>query len=229
MKPGPAVGQQLGPIGVNIGQVVSKVNEATSNFKGMKVPVILDIDTKTKEFTVTVSSPPTSELLKKEIGIEKAANDKKKEIVGNASIEQMIKVAQIKHDDMLSRDLKASVKSVIGTCASMGILVESKPALEIQAEIDSGDFDTEINNQKTETPAEKAEALKAHFTEISEQQEAAKAEEEAAAKEAEEEKAKEEAAKTEGTAPADGAAPADAATPEAGVAPAEAKSEEKKA
>ena len=39
MKPGPALSQKLGPAGINIGQVIQKVNEATKNFKGLKVPV----------------------------------------------------------------------------------------------------------------------------------------------------------------------------------------------
>ena len=70
MKPGPALSQTLGPAGINISEVIKKVNEATSNFKGMKVPVELDIDAKTKAITVNVFSPPVSELVKKELGIE---------------------------------------------------------------------------------------------------------------------------------------------------------------
>ena len=52
MVPSPAIAQQLGPKGINIGKVISKINESTKEFKGMKVPVELDINEKTKEFTV---------------------------------------------------------------------------------------------------------------------------------------------------------------------------------
>ena len=52
MAPGPAVSQQLGPMGINLGKVISDVNEATKGFVGMKVPVELDVDTKTKNFAV---------------------------------------------------------------------------------------------------------------------------------------------------------------------------------
>ena len=65
MSPGPALAQKLGPAGINIGQVISKVNDATKDFKGLKVPVELNVDMGTKEFDVQVFSPPTSELLKK--------------------------------------------------------------------------------------------------------------------------------------------------------------------
>ena len=77
MKPGPAIGQRLGPLGINIGKVVQDVNKATKDFKGIKVPVELDIK-KDKTFSVNVLSPPTTELIKKELGIEKASGEAKK-------------------------------------------------------------------------------------------------------------------------------------------------------
>ena len=73
MKPGPTVSQQLGPMGINLGKVISDVNEATKGFKGMKVPVEIDVDPKTKDFTIQVFSPPVSEMIKKELNIEKGS------------------------------------------------------------------------------------------------------------------------------------------------------------
>ena len=212
MKPGPTVGQQLGPVGINIGEVIKKVNQATSQFKGTKVPIALDINTSTKEFTIKVSSPPTSELLKKEFNLEKGAGDHKKEKVGNASIEQIISVAKTKHSGMLAREFKSAVKSVIGSAISLGILVESKEGKEITQAIDSGQFDSEIKQQKTDTSPEKKAELKAFFEDIAAKQAAAKKVEEEAAKAAEE-------AKTAAATPAaPGATPA--ATPEGKAAPA---------
>ena len=65
MKPGPALSQKLGPAGINVNEVITKVNEATKNFKGLKVPVELEVDLSTKDIEVNVFSPPVSELLKK--------------------------------------------------------------------------------------------------------------------------------------------------------------------
>jgi large subunit ribosomal protein L11 len=211
MKPGPAVAQQLGPMGVNMGKVISDVNEATKEFKGMKVPVELDVDEKTKDFTIHTSSPPTSELLKNELGLEKGS-DKHAEIkVGNASIEDMIKIAKIKLPNMLDRDMKAAVKSVLGTSASVGILVENENPNDLIQVVNEGKFDTEINEGKTETSPEKREKLNQFFTEVKSEQEAkaaaaAKEAEEAEAKKAEEAEAEttEEAAPTE-TTPAEAA------------------------
>jgi large subunit ribosomal protein L11 len=212
MKPGPAVAQQLGPMGVNMGDVISQVNDATKEFKGMKVPVELDIDEKTKKFTVKTSSPPTSELIKKELKIEKGTIDHKNDVVGNASIEDIIKITKIKSSNMLDKDFKSAVKSVLGTARTIGILVENKNPNELIADITNGEFEKEIIEQKTETDPEKRKLLQDHFNTIKTAQETKAANEKA---EADEKKAKEEekAAK-------DAAAPATATAP-AADAPAE--------
>lgn len=190
MKPGPALSQKLGPMGINVSKVMQKVNEATKDFKGLKVPVELDIDASTREFEVEVFSPPVSELLKKELSVEKGSGAQKKLYVGNMSIEQIILVAKIKLPNLLSRTLKSAVKTVVGTCVSLGILIESKLAVEIEQEIDEGKYDKEINEEKTETSSEKREELDKYFETVKEEQEQVIKKEEAE-KEAESEKTEE--------------------------------------
>lgn len=189
MKPGPTVAQQLGPMGVNLGKVIEETNEATSGFKGMKVPVIIDVNPKTKEFKISVSSPPVSELIKKELKLSKASAQPGKAYVGNLSIEEAIKIAKTKMPDMLARSLKAAVKLVVGSCISLGIFVESKKGTEMNEEIDSGKYDSEISQEKTEPSPEKRAELDKFFKEVASQQEAQKAAEEKAKEEAEAAKA----------------------------------------
>jgi large subunit ribosomal protein L11 len=219
MKPGPAVAQQLGPMGVNMGKVISDVNEATKEFKGMKVPVVLDVDEKTKDFTIHTSSPPTSELLKNELGLEKGSDKHAEVKVGNASIEDMIKIAKIKLPNMLDRDMKAAVKSVLGTSASVGILVENENPNNLIQAVNDGKFDSEINDERTETSPEKREKLNQFFTEIKSEQEAKAAAAAKEAKEAEEAEAKKAEEAEEGT--TEEAKPTDTAPP--GATPAEEK------
>lgn len=189
MKPGPALSQQLGPAGINIGQVISKVNEETSNFKGLSVPVILDVDMATKNFTVTVLSPPMSGLLKKELGIEKGSATQGKLQVANASIEQIINVANQKLPSLLCKDLKAAVKTAVGTCVSLGVLIENKMASDVEHDIDCGKYDKEINEIKTITSPDKRRNLDIYFKKLhgaQEKQLVEEAAEEAAAAEAKE-------------------------------------------
>ena len=183
MTPGPAIAQQLGPMGINIGKVISDVNKATMDFKGMKVPVELDVNEKTKNFVVRTSSPPTSELLKKELKLEKGTADHKKSMMGNASIEDIIKVTKIKFPNMLQKEFISAVKSVLGTCRSIGIFVENKNPNELIKEIEI--FKKEILAQSTETSAEKRKELDDFFAQILKQQEAVKKAEEVAAAEKE--------------------------------------------
>lgn len=138
-NPGPPLGPALGPLGVNVGQVVQKINQATAKFSGMKVPVILTVDRKTKEFQIEVGSPPVSVLIKKELGIEKGAKTAGKEVVGNLTFPQVVKIAKEK-----GGDLRKKVKEVLGTCKSMGVTVEGKDPREVQREIDEGKYEEEL-------------------------------------------------------------------------------------
>jgi len=187
MSPGPAVAQALGPMGVNIGQVISNVNIATSEFKGVTVPVHLTVDPKTKQVSIKVLSPPTSELIKKELKIDKASGARLKQRVGNLSIEQVISIAKVKHNSLLSNEFISTVKSLIGTCQALGVLIESKEPKEILQEIKEGKYKEEIDAKKTNVSLEKRKELDAFFKNVQSEQEAVKKAEEAE-KAAEEEK-----------------------------------------
>ena len=171
MQPGPALAQKIGPLGLNVGQIIQQVNDATKDFKGLKVPVELSVDPSTKKVDVQVFSPPVSELLKKELGVEKGSGLQKKQKIANASIEQIISVAKTKQKDLLCKDLKSSVKTIIGTCVSLGILVENQPASEVGYQIDEGKFAKEIEKGLTETSPEKRKELDEYFLKIKKQQE----------------------------------------------------------
>jgi large subunit ribosomal protein L11 len=142
--PGPPIGPALGPLGVNVGQIVAKINEKTAAFEGMKVPVKIIIDKKTKQFDIEVGSPPVSALICKELGLEKGAKTAGTEVVGNLTFAQAVKLAKLKSEAMMAKDLKAAVKEVLGVCLSMGVTVDGKSAKEVQREIDEGIRDKEL-------------------------------------------------------------------------------------
>ena len=171
MQPGPALAQKIGPLGLNVGQIIQQVNDATKNFKGLKVPVEIFIEPSTKKIEVRVSSPSVAELLKKELGLEKGSGLQKKQKIANASIEQIISIAKTKQNDLLCKDMKSSVKTIIGTCVSLGVLVENSPASEVGQLIDEGKFAEEIKKGLTETSPEKKKSLDEYFLKVKKQQE----------------------------------------------------------
>lgn len=139
---GAPLGPALGPLGVNIGDIVAQINEKTKSYSGMKIPVTVIVDSSTKEFEIKVGSPPTSALIKKEINLQKGTGNPKTDFVGNISMEQIKNVAKMKVDNLTSTDIKAASKEIIGTCDSMGVKVEGKRAKEIMADVDAGAFDS---------------------------------------------------------------------------------------
>ncbi|HID71672.1 MAG TPA: 50S ribosomal protein L11 [Thermoplasmata archaeon] len=144
---GPPLGPALGPLGVNIMQIVKAINEETKAYEGMKVPVKVIVDPATKEFKIEVGTPPTSDLIKKELGIEKGSSNPRTEKVGNLSIEQAKKIALMKKRNLLGKDLKAKVKEVLGVCLSMGVNVEGRDPREIQKAISEGKYDDVLKEE----------------------------------------------------------------------------------
>ena len=141
-NPGPPLGPALGPLGVNIKEIVNSVNERTEAYAGMVVPVKITIDG--EKVDITVGVPPTAALIKEEIGLEKAQTDSTTDYLGDISIEQLKEVAKKKREGMLASSLKAAVKELIGTCVSMRLKVEGKDPKEMQKEIDEGVYDEVI-------------------------------------------------------------------------------------
>ncbi len=135
---GPPLGPSLGPLGVNVVAIVNKINELTKDYSGMKVPVKITVDIETKEFEVNVGIPTTAALIVKELGITKGSGNPKVEKVGNLTIDQVIKIAKIKRDALLSKTLQMAVKEILGTCLTMGVTVEGKDPKDFQREITEG-------------------------------------------------------------------------------------------
>jgi large subunit ribosomal protein L11 len=135
---GPPLGPALGPLGVNVAQVVAKINEQTKDLNGMQVPVKIKVKSRT-EFEIEVGTPPTSALILKEIGVEKGTGDKT--VVGNLTMEQVLKIANVKRRGLLSKTLKNAAREVIGTAGSLGATIDGMPSKEAQAAVVSGKYD----------------------------------------------------------------------------------------
>ena len=120
---GATLGSALGPLGVNVGQVVQKINQETQQFLGMRVPVIVRVDPNTKSFTLVVGRPPVAALLLKEIGKEKGSGKPKGEVAGDVSMEAVQRIAEAKGEDLFGRTVEERMNQVIGTCVSLGVTV----------------------------------------------------------------------------------------------------------
>ncbi len=144
---GPPIGPALGPMGINIGKVVGEINQKTASFAGMQVPVKVIVNPETKEYRIEIGTPPTSSLIRKELEINSGAHKPGIEVAGNLTIDQAIKIANMKESALTGKDLKARVKTVIGTAQSMGLTIEGKKPQEALKEIDEGKYDEKLKVQ----------------------------------------------------------------------------------
>ena len=135
---GPPLGPALGPLGVNVLQVVKRINELTKPYSGMKVSVKVIVDLETKGFEVIVGTPSAAALIVKELGIEKGSGNPKAEKVGDISLESVKRIAEIKMAESYAKDLKGVMKEILGTCLSMGVTVDGKDPREVQRELERG-------------------------------------------------------------------------------------------
>lgn len=143
----PPLGPALGPLKVNIGQVVADINKKTADFKGMKVPVKVIVDTETKEYDIEIGTPPASQLVKSELGLKKGSGTPDKDYVADMTVDQIKKVARMKFDSLLANDLKAAVREIGGTCFSLGVKIDGKVPRDFIADVKAGKYDSQLNEE----------------------------------------------------------------------------------
>ena len=124
-KPGPAIGQALGPHGLNMMDFVKEFNAATQKMEpNSPIPVVLTAYAN-RTFSFVTKTPPTSYLVRKALGIDKGAQNPGDEVVGTLNMEQVSAIAEVKKGDahLANIPFDALCDSVIGTARSMGVLL----------------------------------------------------------------------------------------------------------
>ncbi|NLI62496.1 MAG: 50S ribosomal protein L11 [Methanosarcinaceae archaeon] len=144
--PGPPLGPALGPLGINIKEVIDMINQKTADYNGMQVPVKV-IVADDKSVTIEVGTPPTSALLLQEAGISKGSSKPNLEKVGNITVEQAAKIARMKRESLLAYDLKPAIKEVTGTAVVMGITVDGLDPRDFHKNLDEGKYDSILDKE----------------------------------------------------------------------------------
>jgi large subunit ribosomal protein L11 len=122
-NPAPPVGPALGQHGLNIMGFCKEYNERTSGQAGSIVPVEITVY-EDRSFTFITKTPPTSDLLKKALGVEKASGRAGHEEAGSLTRARLREIAELKARDLNANTIEAAERIVEGTARSMGIKVE---------------------------------------------------------------------------------------------------------
>ena len=122
-NPAPPVGSALGQHGVNIMGFCKEYNDKTSSQAGSIVPVEITVY-EDRSFSFVTKTPPTTDLLKKALEIEKGSGTAGRDKAGMLSREKLREIAEIKAKDLSAVNIEGAEKIVAGTARSMGIEVE---------------------------------------------------------------------------------------------------------
>ena len=123
-NPSPPIGPALGQHGLNIMDFCKNFNARTQGVeKGMPLPVVITAYSD-RSFTFIIKTPPASVLLLKAAGLKKGSAVPNKDKVGKVTMAQVEAIARVKMQDLTAADLRAAVKTIIGTARSMGLIVE---------------------------------------------------------------------------------------------------------
>ena len=122
-NPAPPIGPALGQHGINIMAFCKEYNERTSTQIGSIIPVEITIFDD-RSFTFITKTPPTTDLLKKALGVEKGASTAGHEKIGKLSRDKLREIAQLKANDLSATSIEGAERIVEGTARSMGVEIE---------------------------------------------------------------------------------------------------------
>lgn len=137
----PPLGPTLNQLGVNVGEVVSKINELTKDFEGMEVNVDIYVNPVTKNYRIEIKSPTTTSLLLKFAGAQQPSGDPSHKKVGDISFDKVVEVSILKRYELTAKSLKSAVKSVISTAGSIGLTIGGKDFKQVLKEVNEGLYD----------------------------------------------------------------------------------------
>jgi len=122
-NPAPPVGPALGQHGINIMAFCKEYNERTAAQVGSIIPVEITVFNDSS-FTFITKTPPTTDLLRKALGIEKGSGASGHEKASKLSRDKLREIAQVKAQDLNANSVEGAERIIEGTARSMGIEVE---------------------------------------------------------------------------------------------------------
>ncbi len=118
--PAPPLGPALGQAGVNIGEFVTKFNDATRDQMGDIIPVEITVY-EDRSYTFVLKTPPATNLILKAAGKTGGSKKPNTSKVGSITKDQLREIAEKKMRDLNAHDVEAAMKIIAGSARSIGV------------------------------------------------------------------------------------------------------------
>ena len=133
---------KLAPFGCNPKKAGETISKGTQEYTNIRIYVKLSIQS--REIKNVEIMPTCSAYIIKALKEPKRQRKKQKgavfKHVGNLSFDQIKKIAENMRPKSLAREMKGTVKEVLGSCVAVGITVDGKSPKDVQKEIDEGKY-----------------------------------------------------------------------------------------
>lgn len=121
--PAPPIGPALGQAGINIGEFTKRFNDETKDKMGDIVPVVISVY-EDRSYDVKYKTPPASRLVLKLAGLEKGSGKNLVTKAGTITKAKIREIAEKKMVDLQAATVEAAMRTIEGTCRSMGVEVK---------------------------------------------------------------------------------------------------------
>ncbi|KAK9711816.1 hypothetical protein K7432_007567 [Basidiobolus ranarum] len=139
-----ALAPKIGPLGLSPKKVGEDIAKATQDWKGLRITIQLTIQNRQAAVSVV---PSASSLVIR--ALKEPIRDRKKEKnikhSGNITLEDVIEIARTMRFKSLARELKGTVKEILGTCFSVGCTVDGQSPKDLSDSIDDGEVEIPEN------------------------------------------------------------------------------------
>jgi large subunit ribosomal protein L12e len=138
-----ALAPKIGPLGLSPKKVGEDIAKATGDWKGLRVTVKLTIQNRQAAVSVV---PSASSLVIK--ALKEPPRDRKKEKnikhTKSVPLDEIISIARTMRFKSMAKDLKGTVKEILGTAFSTGCQVDGRSPKDVSDDIESGEIESEF-------------------------------------------------------------------------------------
>lgn len=135
-----ALAPKIGPLGLSPKKVGDDIAKATSDWKGLKVTVKLTIQNRNAVISVV---PSAASLIIK--ALKEPPRDRKKvkniKHSGSITFDEILTIARTMRERSMARTLDGTVREILGTCQSVGCLVDGSAPHDVIDNIDGGEIE----------------------------------------------------------------------------------------